>query len=63
MRGDGEFIPGKPHQRIDTWKQASRWKRGFLGGSQMEVAAKLALLVLALAAYALTGPLRFDHPR
>ena len=56
MRGDGEFIPGKGPQRIDSWKQASRWKRGFMGGNPMEVVFKFALLILALAAYALTGP-------
>lgn len=56
MRGDGGFQPGMAPQRVDSWRQASRWKRGFFGGSKFEVMGKFALLVLALAAYAMTGP-------
>lgn len=62
MAGDGEYTPYGGAQRVDSWRNASRWRRAFCSGrctfcgiSLPSVLPKTALLVLALAAYAMSG--------
>jgi hypothetical protein len=47
MKGDGAYVPGSGKAaRVDSWMQASRWKRGLFTGN---VGMKVAHLILGLA--------------
>jgi hypothetical protein len=53
MEGEAEWQPGMPinSNRIDTWKDMSRWKRGF----RKNLPLKLLLILAFLGAMALCG--------
>lgn len=53
IKGDRPWQPGMEHwaNRVDTWRDASRWKRGF----RQYWYAKMFLILLFLAALALCG--------
>lgn len=56
---DGSYTPHLPPQRIDSWAQWSRWKRGLLGSVQTRSlwlqAFKYFNLLISLAALATAG--------
>lgn len=62
MAGDGKFTPYTGPQRIDSWKQWSRWRRAFFSGTHKlgpyqvpSVLGKTFLLLLTLACFSMAG--------
>ncbi|KAJ7863579.1 hypothetical protein B0H13DRAFT_2354109 [Mycena leptocephala] len=56
MTEDEAFTtPGVTPKRIDTWRDLSRWKRGFLSGGLKRVAFKAANLLFFLVGVATAG--------
>jgi len=54
MKADPPYVPGRPVQRIDTWKDASRWRRGIMTGRVWFKGMNFALFI-ASAATAVLG--------
>lgn len=52
---DGVYSPTNGVQRKDTWRSASRWRRGIFGGGSKRVAWKMVNVVIFTAALATSG--------
>ncbi len=52
---DTPWQPGQPYVRVDTWKDWSRWKRGFMSGGQRRVMWKVLNVIYLLGALATAG--------
>ena len=52
---DTPFVPGEMYRQADTWKQLSRWTRGFFKGGRLRLLWKCLNILYLLGALATAG--------
>ena len=52
---DTPFVPGQAYVQVDTWRQFSRWSRGFFSGGRVRLMWKILNVIYLLGALATAG--------